>query len=169
MIKKALEGFKALVTRKKKTNNKINSCSVNNSPKLAKQRFIKLRKNIDTFKSKTSGKSSVENDKKALRQYTKVIISTLVICAIIWITWSYILATISLFKFMTADPVISLSERVCDVVLGAVLAYCLKSFCETFAEKSMDIVKNHLEHSYTYSEPVDAGIPNDFVEDEEML
>lgn len=165
MIKKALEGFKTFITRKKKTNNKINSCSVNNSPKLAKQRFIKLRKNIDTFKSKTS----VENDKKTLRQYTKVIISTLVVCAIIWITWSYVLATVSLIKYMSADLTTSLSEKVCDVVLGAVLAYCLKSFFETFAEKSMDIVKNHLEHSYTYNEPVDTGISNDFVEDEEML
>ena len=72
--------------------------------------------------------------------YTKFLIAIITSCAILWITWSYVLAT---YAALNGDYKIveSLSQTVCTVVISAVLGYLLKAFFETFCDKHNELVK----------------------------
>lgn len=88
-----------------------------------------------------------EKDKKKVRQYTKSFITSLTIMACIWITWSYVLATVSLVTYANVEVLISLSEKVCEVILGAVISYHLKAFFETFSQKGMELIERRLNNN----------------------
>lgn len=82
-------------------------------------------------------KETTQDNKKTIRQYTKKIVSAITILAGFWITWSYVLATIALITYQNADPLSTLSEKVCEVIVGVVISYCIKAFLETFSERSI--------------------------------
>ena len=91
------------------------------------------------------------NEKKKLRQTTKLLIWTLVVCAIVWITWSYVLSTISLVMYGNAEPLSDLSKEVCTVILGTIVGYMCKSFVETFAQKTSEMIErrwNNTRNNY---------------------
>lgn len=71
-------------------------------------------------------------DKK--KTFTKVIMSVILALAAIWITWSYILATISLFLYGNADPQTTLSEEVCRTIMGVIIGYCVKALAENISK-----------------------------------
>ena len=66
--------------------------------------------------------------------YKKVLMTVLVVLAGIWISWSYCLATMALLIFGNADPLETLSERVCVTILGAVIAYSVASTTENISK-----------------------------------
>lgn len=84
-----------------------------------------------------------EKDKKKVRQYTKSLVTALTVMACIWISSSYILATIALVMYGNAEPLSSLSEKVCEVIIGVVIAYAFKSYLESYssAKHDLDIMK----------------------------
>ena len=76
-------------------------------------------------------------------------------CAI-WITWSYILATISLIKLFDSQPLEELSKQIILTILGCCIGYFCKSFFETYSEK-----KNDLEYYKFDNETDDCCCSND--------
>lgn len=80
------------------------------------------------------------NSKKFV-QYTKCFVTWITVCAVVWITWSYVLATIQLFKTGMTDTLESLSNNVCTVILGASLGYMVKSFVETYFERKSNLAE----------------------------
>jgi hypothetical protein len=83
------------------------------------------------------------DEKKKLRQTTKTFMWTLVVASLIWISWSYVLATISLILLQNPEPLSELSKEVCTVILGSVIGYMCKSFVETFAQKTSEMLERH--------------------------
>lgn len=86
-----------------------------------------------------------KTEKKKLRQYTKILVTTLTIAGIVWITWSYVLATIALMKYQNFSSLESISTKVCETILGIVIVYGFKSFLETFSEKKNEIKLKELD------------------------
>ena len=84
-----------------------------------------------------------DKDKKKVRQYTKSLVTALTIMACVWISSSYILATIALVMYGNAEPLSSLSEKVCEVIIGVVIAYAFKSYLESYssAKHDLDVMK----------------------------
>ena len=89
---------------------------------------------VDLLDKQTSPKG-----KKKVQQYTKILVSGLSIAAVIWITYSYVLATIALFTYQNANPLSDLSQQVCITILGVVISYCLKAFFETYAQAKHEL------------------------------
>ena len=98
-------------------------------------------------------------DKKKFIQFTKIIISLILISGVASITWSYILASIALVKYGSFQPLEALSARVCAVIIAAILSYSLKSFFETYAEKKneLDLIKhmNESDDNFIAGTPID--------------
>lgn len=84
-----------------------------------------------------------KTDKKKVRQYTKCLVTGLTIAACVWISSSYILAAIALVMYGNAEPLSSLSEKVCEVIIGTVIAYSFKSWLESYsaAKHDLDVMK----------------------------
>lgn len=84
-----------------------------------------------------------DKDKKKVRQYTKSLVTALTVMACVWISSSYILATIALVMYGNAEPLSSLSEKVCEVIIGVVIAYAFKSYLESYssAKHDLDVMK----------------------------
>lgn len=78
---------------------------------------------------------------KKFVQYTKRFITALTVCGVIWITWSYVLATIQFFGTGMTDTLESLSTNVCTVILGTALGYMVKSFAETYFERKSNLAE----------------------------
>lgn len=76
-----------------------------------------------------------ETDKKELRQYTKMLVTKITNFSIIWISWSYVLASYAVFKYGEFNPLESLSETVGTALLGVVITYGFKALLETFLKK----------------------------------
>lgn len=76
-----------------------------------------------------------ERDKVKVKQYTKRIINVILTFGCIWVTWSYILATYSAIILGQTETVENLSVQVCITIVGSIIAYCIKAFFETNAEK----------------------------------
>jgi len=75
---------------------------------------------------------------KKFKQYTKRYVTLITIFAIIWISFSYVLAALQFFSTGTTDLLENLSSNVCTVILGTTVAYMIKSFIETYSEKKND-------------------------------
>lgn len=106
--------------------------------------YVDLRKETNVLDVDLIDKNISEKNKKKVRQFTKTIIITYTITSIIWITWSYLLATYAMIVLLNVEPMSSLSEKVCDVISGYIIVYCLKAFFETFAEKGIELIDKHL-------------------------
>ena len=117
--------------------------------------YVDLRKETNVLDVDLIGKGSSEELMKKVRQFTKVIITTFTIASILWITWSYFLATYAMIVLANVEPMSSLSEKVCDVISKYILVYCLKAFFETFAEKGMKLIENHINKDVEHSELCD--------------
>ena len=105
--------------------------------------YIDSRNKTDVLDVDLISDELSEKEKKSLRQTTKLVIWTLLIFAIIWISWSYVLSTIALVSFGNAEPLSDLSQEVCRVIIGTTLGYMAKSFVETFAQKTSEMIERH--------------------------
>lgn len=94
---------------------------------------------------KQDKKRKTRNNKKKFIQFTKIAVSIVLASAIVWITWSYILATISVVKYGDSQPLESLSKQVCVTLLGTCLGYFIKAFIESYAEHKAEIDQKLLE------------------------
>lgn len=99
-----------------------------------------------------------DEDKKTVRQYTKSLVTALSIMACIWISMSYLLSTVALVMYGNAEPLSSLSEKVCEVIIGVVIAYACKSFFESFAAAKHDLNVMKLTHDESINESIEETI-----------
>jgi len=111
--------------------------------------YIDLRKETNVLDVDLISDELNEKEKKSLRQTTKLVIWTLLIFAIIWISWSYVLSTIALMNFGNAEPLSELSQEVCRVIIGTTLGYMAKSFVETFAQKTSEMIERRWNSDYS--------------------
>lgn len=95
-------------------------------------------------------------DKKKLRQFSKIIIVVLLSMAGIWISWSYVLATIALIRMYDAQPLEELSKAVVTGLVGTSLGYFCKAYLETYSEK-----KNEIEIMKMETNDVEEPVKND--------
>lgn len=122
--------------------------------------YIDFRKETNVLDVDLIDKNISEKTRKKVRQFTKTIIITYTITSIVWITWSYLLATYAMIVLLNVEPMSSLSEKVCDVISGYIIVYCLKAFFETFAEKGMELIERHINKDIESSESINS-INND--------
>ena len=72
--------------------------------------------------------------------YTKIMVTIYSIAIIVWITWSYILATLG-YKEIAEN----LSVQVVVIGVASILGYFLKSFFETKEEEKIKFEKEKLK------------------------
>lgn len=75
---------------------------------------------------------------KTFIQYTKKFVTSIMIVACIWVTWSYVLATYALVAYGNSDTLLELSRQVVTSIICLGLGYFLKAFFETYCEKKME-------------------------------
>ena len=80
-------------------------------------------------------------DSKKFVQYTKRFVTIITFCAVVWITWSYVLATMQFTQTGMTQMLESLSSNVCSVILGTALGYMVKSFIETYCERKSNLAE----------------------------
>ena len=130
-------------------------------PKPMAHAYVDMRKETSVLDVDLVDDNTSKVNKKKVRQYTKKLITALTVFACIWISWSYILASIALCLYGNPEPLSTLSEKVCEVIIGAVIAYCLKAFFESFAEKGMEIIEEHWNSRIDNPNVVEETINND--------
>lgn len=81
---------------------------------------------------------SSKQQKQKFIQYTKKFVTSIMIIACVWVTWSYILATYALVEYGNSDTLIELSKQVVTSIICLGLGYFLKAFFETYCEKKME-------------------------------
>lgn len=85
-------------------------------------------------------KHKISHDKYIIT-FTKRWVARLLWFGCIWITWSYVLATIG--KDSIAE---SLSQTVAKVIIATVISYMTKAFFETYSEKHNELKRQELTH-----------------------
>lgn len=68
-------------------------------------------------------------------QFSKIAIINILVFAMIWISYSYILATIALFTYQDSNVLETLSIEVCRTIIFCMLGYFCKSYFETYSEE----------------------------------
>lgn len=76
-----------------------------------------------------------------IKTFTKVWVSRLLWFGCLWITWSYILATLG-----KTDIAESLSQTVAQVVIATIISYLLKAFFETYSQKKNELREKELKN-----------------------
>ena len=76
---------------------------------------------------------------KSIKTFTKVWVGRLLWFGCLWITWSYILATLG-----KTDIAEALSQTVAKVIIATTLGYLLKAFFETFCQKHNELKEKGL-------------------------
>lgn len=85
-------------------------------------------------------KKKFKKSKKAkFIQYTKKAVTAIVVASFIWITWSYILASILVVKYGDGQTLESLSKQVCVTLLGTCLGYFIKAYIENYSKRKADL------------------------------
>ena len=72
--------------------------------------------------------------------YTKIMVTIYSIAIIVWITWSYILATLGFEEIVE-----NLSVQVVIIGVASILGYFLKSFFETKEQEKIKLEKENLK------------------------
>lgn len=144
-IKKIISFVKLFIQKRKERKVKKLSAKIQ---KINKQQpmglsYIDARQETNVLDVDLIDDNASEKDKKKVRQYTKCLVTALTIMACVWISTSYILAAIALVMYGNAEPLSSLSEKVCEVIIGTVIAYAFKSLLESYsaAKHDLDVMK----------------------------
>lgn len=118
--------------------------------------YIDSRKKTDVLDVDLLDDNASEKDKRQVRQYTKSLVTGLTIAACAWISTSYVLAAVALVMYGNAEPLSSLSEKVCEVIIGTVIAYAFKSLLESYsaAKHELDVMKFKHEETINNDEPM---------------
>lgn len=87
--------------------------------------------NTDLVKNKNDNEG-----RKKLYQYSKRITNIITAFSLIWITWSYVLCTVIIFKYGNSQSTLeSLSTAVCQTTLAVLCVYFAKALIETALEE----------------------------------
>lgn len=100
-------------------------------------------------KPKTSGKK-----KDIYLTFTKRLIILVLWLSVIWVTWSYVLATIALVKYGDANAVTDVSTEVVRVLIAAILGYLCKAYFETKQEELIRLKEKKLDSEIEQANPV---------------
>lgn len=103
-------------------------------------------------------KKKVSQDKYILT-FTKKWVGRILWFGCIWITWSYILATLG--KDSIAE---SLSQTVAKIIISTMLGYILKAFFETYSEKHNELKEKGLSKDLNNIDNIDET-NDDYYED----
>ena len=93
-------------------------------------------------------KKKLETRKQFIWTFTKHWVSRLVTLACIWVTLPYLLGALSGKLNIEPDVIkylVSLSNNVCKLIIGVMVAYMIKSFSETFAEEKNKLIVKEME------------------------
>lgn len=93
---------------------------------------------LDIFKKLFKKK----NSKQHIKTFTKVWVNRLLILLCIWVTWTYVLATIATFMMLDAmiiQSLVELSNGGITAIITTCFSYMLKSFFETREEEKNKI------------------------------
>ena len=96
-----------------------------------------------------------------LKQYTKRFVTFITIFAVIWISWSYALATLQFFFTGSTELLEGLSSQVCAVILGTSTGYMIKSFIETYSEKKHELEEARHEDAINLLRDVNSDVTPD--------
>ena len=150
-IKKVIDFFKSFIHKRKQR-------------KLNKQQpmglsYIDARQETNVLDVDLIDDNASEKDKKKVRQYTKCLVTALTIMACVWISMSYVLSTVALVMYGNAEPLSSLSEKVCEVIVGVVIAYSLKAYLESYssAKHDLEIMKHTQSNEHFIDENESVG------------
>lgn len=86
-------------------------------------------------------------EKKKFIQFSKVLIVVILSMCGVWITWSYILATLSLFINNDSSLLEELSKQITLTILGSIIGYFVKSFCENYSKHKNELEFTKLEQT----------------------
>lgn len=89
--------------------------------------------------------------KDYVQTFTKLWVRRLLLLLCIWVTWTYILATVSAlmgFDSMIVQSLVELSGTAINVILGILLGYLCKSFFETREEKKNELEEKEVEREW---------------------
>lgn len=95
---------------------------------------------------------------KYIKTFTKVWVNRLLWFGVIWITWSYVLATLG-----KTDIAEALSQTVAEVIIATTLGYLCKAFFETYSQKKNELKEKEFSmknESETINETIDEDIEN---------
>lgn len=70
-----------------------------------------------------------ENDKYI--SFTKVLVVFILLISVVWVTWSYIIATISMIKYGDTNTIESVSSEVVRALIATIIGYLCKAYFET--------------------------------------
>jgi hypothetical protein len=87
---------------------------------------------------------------KYIRTFTKKWVNRLLWFGVIWITWSYILASFG--KETIAE---ALSQTVAEVIIATVLGYLCKAFFETYSQKKNELKEKEMKLNTSETENED--------------
>lgn len=89
-------------------------------------------------------------DKKQIKDkyltFTKRLIILILYLSIIWVSWSYVLATIALFKYGDTNALTDVSTEVIRVLMASILGYLLKAYFETREQERQRIIEKRLDY-----------------------
>lgn len=77
--------------------------------------------------------------------FTKRLILIILLFSIVWVSWSYILATIAVIKYGDTNTVESISTEVVRALLTIVLGYLCKAYFETKQEEHIRIMEKKFD------------------------
>jgi len=94
-------------------------------------------------------------DDKSIMTFTKKWVNRLLWFGVVWITWSYILASFG--KETIAE---ALSQTVAEVIIATVLGYLCKAFFETYSQKKNELKEKEF-NMRNESESIDETVDED--------
>ena len=86
-------------------------------------------------------------------QYSKIIITVILIAGILFIQESYVLAYLGRTEIAE-----ELSKYVTKVIIGTILGYFLKSYAETNSEKKSELAEKEFNAKYSINEVEDSVV-----------
>ena len=96
---------------------------------------------------KKKQKKETKTQDKTILTFTKKWVNRLLWFGVIWITWSYILASFG--KVSIAE---SLSQTVAEVIIATMLGYLAKAFFETYSEKKNELKEKEMKQDNYHDE-----------------
>jgi len=109
-----------------------------------------------------------KTEKSKMRTYTKIMVTVILIVSIIWVSFSYVLAAISVIKYGNTETLESLSREVIIALIGTIIGYLLKSFFESREEGKNKIRNKELDIQNNYEQPEEIVNEEVQIEEESM-
>jgi len=107
----------------------------------------------------------INNKKDTYMTFTKRLITLVLWLSVIWVTWSYVLATISLIKYGDSNTVTDVSTEVIRCLIAAILGYLCKAYFETKQKEKIRLAEKKLDTDTEIEELPQQDDPNPTIRD----